>query len=30
MPAELVRKGGAGLVMAAEKIAAQLSAWAGR
>ena len=30
MPAELVRKGGAGLVLAAEKIAAQLSAWAGR
>jgi two-component system chemotaxis response regulator CheB len=30
MPAELVRKGGAGLVLAAEKIAAQLSTWASR
>jgi two-component system chemotaxis response regulator CheB len=30
MPAELVRKGGASMVLAAEKIAAQLSTWAGR
>jgi two-component system chemotaxis response regulator CheB len=30
MPAELVKKGGASLVLAAEKIAAQLSTWAGR
>jgi two-component system chemotaxis response regulator CheB len=30
MPAELVNKGGASLVLAAEKIAAQLSTWAGR
>jgi len=30
MPAELVRKGGASLVLAAEKIGAQLTAWAGR
>ena len=30
MPAELVRKGGASLILAAEKIAAQLSTWAGR
>jgi two-component system chemotaxis response regulator CheB len=30
MPAELVRKGGASLVMAVEKIAAQLSTWAGQ
>ncbi len=30
MPAELVRKGGASMVLAAERIAAQLSAWAGR
>lgn len=30
MPAELVRKGGASVVLAAEKIAAQLSTWAGR
>ena len=30
MPAELVRKGGAGLVLAAETIAAQLSTWASR
>ena len=29
MPAELVRKGGASLVLAVEKIAAQLSIWAG-
>lgn len=30
MPPELVRKGGAGVVLPAEKIAAQLAAWAGR
>jgi len=30
MPAELVRKGGASLVLSAEKIAAQLTAWASR
>ena len=30
MPAELVGKGGASLVLAIEKIAAQVSAWAGR
>jgi two-component system chemotaxis response regulator CheB len=30
MPAELVRKGGASIVLAAEKVAAQLIAWAGR
>jgi two-component system chemotaxis response regulator CheB len=30
MPAELVNKGGASLIMAVEKIAAQLSTWAGR
>ncbi|HZL49965.1 MAG TPA: chemotaxis-specific protein-glutamate methyltransferase CheB [Terracidiphilus sp.] len=30
MPAELVRKGGASLILAAEQIAAQLSTWAGR
>jgi two-component system chemotaxis response regulator CheB len=30
MPAELVRKGGASMVLAAERIAAQLSTWAGR
>ena len=30
MPAELVRKGGASMILAAEKIAPQLSAWAGR
>ena len=30
MPAELVNKGGASLVLAVEKIAAQLSTWAGR
>ena len=30
MPAELVRKGGASLVLAAEKIAAQVTTWAGR
>jgi two-component system chemotaxis response regulator CheB len=30
MPAELVRKGGAGLILAAEKIASQLNAWAAR
>jgi two-component system chemotaxis response regulator CheB len=30
MPAELVRKGGASMVLAAERIAAQLSIWAGR
>ena len=30
MPAELVRKGGASLVLAVEKIAAQLSIWAGK
>jgi len=30
MPAELVRKGGASLVLRAEKVAAQLVAWAGR
>ena len=30
MPAELVRKGGASLVLSAEKVAAQLIAWAGR
>jgi len=30
MPAELVRKGGASLVLSAEKVAAQLNAWAGR
>jgi two-component system chemotaxis response regulator CheB len=30
MPAELVRKGGASLVLRAEKVAAQLIAWAGR
>jgi two-component system chemotaxis response regulator CheB len=30
MPAELVRKGGASLVLAAEKVAAQLTTWAGR
>jgi two-component system chemotaxis response regulator CheB len=30
MPAELVAKGGASLVLAVEKVAAQLSAWAGR
>ncbi|HEY1159154.1 MAG TPA: chemotaxis-specific protein-glutamate methyltransferase CheB [Terracidiphilus sp.] len=30
MPAELVRKGGASLVLAAEKVAVQLTTWAGR
>jgi hypothetical protein len=30
MPAELVRKGGASLVLAVEKIAPQLNAWAAR
>ena len=30
MPAELVRKGGASLILSAEKVAAQLIAWAGR
>lgn len=30
MPAELVRKGGASLVLPAERIATQLNAWAGR
>jgi two-component system, chemotaxis family, protein-glutamate methylesterase/glutaminase len=30
MPAELVKKGGASMVLAAEQIAAQLSTWAGR
>ena len=30
MPAELVRKGGASLILRAEKVAAQLIAWAGR
>jgi two-component system, chemotaxis family, protein-glutamate methylesterase/glutaminase len=30
MPAELVRKGGASLVLRAEKVAAQLIAWASR
>jgi two-component system chemotaxis response regulator CheB len=30
MPAELVRKGGASLVLDAEKVAAQLTTWAGR
>jgi two-component system chemotaxis response regulator CheB len=30
MPAELVAKGGASLVLAVEKVAAQLSTWAGR
>ena len=30
MPAELVSKGGASLVLAVEKVAAQLSTWAGR
>lgn len=30
MPAELVRKGGASVVLATERIAAQLSTWAGR
>jgi two-component system chemotaxis response regulator CheB len=30
MPAELVNKGGASLVMAAEEVAAQVSSWAGR
>jgi len=30
MPAELVRKGGASLVLAVERIPAQLSTWAGR
>jgi two-component system chemotaxis response regulator CheB len=30
MPAELVGKGGASLVLAVEKIAAQVSAWASR
>jgi two-component system chemotaxis response regulator CheB len=30
MPAELVRKGGASLVLSAERVAAQLNAWAGR
>jgi two-component system chemotaxis response regulator CheB len=30
MPAELVRKGGASLILSAEKVAAQLNAWAGR
>jgi two-component system chemotaxis response regulator CheB len=30
MPAELVNKGGASVVLAAEKVAAQLTAWVGR
>lgn len=30
MPAELVKKGGASVVLPAEKVAAQLTAWAGR
>jgi hypothetical protein len=30
MPAELVRKGGASLVLDVEKVAAQLVVWAGR
>jgi chemotaxis response regulator CheB len=30
MPAELVAKGGATLVLPVEQIAAQVSAWAGR
>jgi two-component system chemotaxis response regulator CheB len=30
MPAELVKKGGASIILAAEKIAAQLTKWAGR
>jgi len=30
MPAELVRKGGASLVLDVEKVAAQLIVWAGR
>jgi two-component system chemotaxis response regulator CheB len=30
MPAELVAKGGASLILAAEKVAAQLSTWAVR
>ncbi len=30
MPAELVKKGGASVVLAAEKVAAQLTAWVGR
>jgi two-component system chemotaxis response regulator CheB len=30
MPAELVAKGGASLVLAVEKVASQLSTWAGR
>jgi two-component system chemotaxis response regulator CheB len=30
MPAELIKRGGAGLVLHAEKIAKQLNAWAGR
>jgi two-component system chemotaxis response regulator CheB len=30
MPAELVNKGGASVVLAAEKVAAQLTVWVGR
>ena len=30
MPAELVSKGGASLILAAEEVAAQVSSWAGR
>jgi two-component system chemotaxis response regulator CheB len=30
MPAELVEKGGASLVLAVERVASQLSTWAGR
>jgi two-component system chemotaxis response regulator CheB len=30
MPAELVRKGGASLVLNVERVAAQLIVWAGR